>query len=70
MTDAPERIWLGRDYRYVNHPWIRLTHEFDEDDGLEVADYVRADTIPALIAAAVAEERERMKAQAANGQEA
>lgn len=46
MTDAPERIWLGRDGRYEGRPWITLTSEYDDGD---VAEYTRTDLIPAMI---------------------
>ena len=42
MTDAPERIWLGRDERYQGEPWIRLASGFDEEES-KTQEYIRAD---------------------------
>jgi hypothetical protein len=63
MSDAaPERIWLGRDSRYVGSPWIRLASEFEDDEcGDDVAEYVRL----ALHTAALAERDARLAALAA-----
>ena len=47
---APDRIWLGRDTRYVGEPWIRLASEFDDEDE-EICEYVRADIAADLLAA-------------------
>ena len=50
---APERIWLGRDNRYVGSPWIRLASDFeDEDEDGATQEYVRADLFEASAAMA------------------
>lgn len=50
---ALERIWLGRDNRYVGSPWLRLASDFDdEDEDGEVQEYVRADLLEASAAMA------------------
>jgi len=48
--DAPERIWLGRDDRYVGEPWLTLVSEFDDEDGAVSQEYVRADIHDAALA--------------------
>jgi len=62
MSDnAPDRIWLGRDDRYVGEPWLALVSEFDDEDGAVSQEYVRADIHDAALARVKAD-RDKMKA--------
>ena len=61
MSDAPERIWIGRDERYVGRPWDKLVSQFCGDDGDETAEYIRFDLHDAALKAVMAE-RDRFEA--------
>ena len=63
MSDAPERIWLGRDERYQGEPWIRLASDFDEEES-ETQEYIRADLAAPDLMAELRDDWDELMAEA------